>query len=193
MSSSASWKPRECLAWALWVPNKIDILRKWMGDRNSRGRTDVKEVMHWLELWKDWWSCCSVWCVSWIDCYLFDGKCHRLYRYLKSFHHCQRNCFCGTFVNATGTFVCRWNFCSPSQWFHQDVRLVEGPHYRQPGCLLSRMHGQLWGDISSSLVRVLKRLNSVRCVLYLGKTGSLRPQDHPKPVIRNWWIELRGR
>jgi len=40
-----------------------------------------------------------------IDCYLFDGKCHRLYRYLKSFHHCQRNCFCGTFVCRVSDFI----------------------------------------------------------------------------------------
>ena len=35
----------------------------------------------------------------------FDGKYHRLYRYLKSFHHCQRNCFCGTFVCRVSDFI----------------------------------------------------------------------------------------
>ncbi|KAK6387098.1 hypothetical protein LTS17_000364 [Exophiala oligosperma] len=37
------------------------------------------------------------------------------------------------------------------------------------GCMIS-----LWGDLVGSLIRVLKKLNNVSCVVHLGKAGSLR-------------------
>ncbi|KAJ5096029.1 hypothetical protein NUU61_005385 [Penicillium alfredii] len=41
----------------------------------------------------------------------------------------------------------------------------------------------LWGDIIGNLVRVLRQLNGVSRVLYMGKAGSLRPQDPPNEVL----------
>jgi len=46
------------------------------------------------------------------------------------------------------------------------------------GCMPS-----FWGDISGHLVRALKRLNNVKCVLYVGKAGSLDPNDCPNTLI----------
>jgi hypothetical protein len=46
------------------------------------------------------------------------------------------------------------------------------------GCVVS-----FWGDIAGDLVRVLQRLNHVRCVLYIGKTGALQPQHRPNEVL----------
>ena len=40
-----------------------------------------------------------------------------------------------------------------------------------------------WGDIGGNLVRALQKLNRVRCVLYIGKLGSLRPEHAP-----NHWL-----
>jgi len=67
---------------------------------NSGNSSKIEGIMHWLELWKDWWSCCSVRCVAWIDCYLFDGKYHRLYRYLISF-----------LSGCESALAERWHFC----------------------------------------------------------------------------------
>ena len=36
-----------------------------------------------------------------------------------------------------------------------------------------------WGDIGGNLVRTLQRLNGARCVLYVGKLGSLRADHVP--------------
>ncbi|KAL6253329.1 hypothetical protein RBB50_001052 [Rhinocladiella similis] len=41
------------------------------------------------------------------------------------------------------------------------------------GCMIS-----LWGDLVGSLIRVLKELNNVSCVVHLGKAGSLRCYSH---------------
>jgi hypothetical protein len=42
------------------------------------------------------------------------------------------------------------------------------------GCMVS-----FWGDISGHLVRALQRLNKVKCVLYIGKAGSLLAKYAP--------------
>lgn len=40
-----------------------------------------------------------------------------------------------------------------------------------------------WGDISGNLVHMLQVLNHVKCVLYVGKAGTLDPKDHPNELI----------
>ena len=40
-----------------------------------------------------------------------------------------------------------------------------------------------WGDIGGNLVRVLQELNSPKCILYIGKLGSLRAEHEP-----NQWL-----
>jgi hypothetical protein len=55
------------------------------------------------------------------------------------------------------------------------------PHGRSVsylGCMIS-----FWGDISGHLIRALQRLNHVKCVLYVGKAGSLHAEHQP-----NEWI-----
>lgn len=46
------------------------------------------------------------------------------------------------------------------------------------GCMVS-----FWGDISSHLVLALQQLNGANCILYVGKAGSLRAEDHPNQII----------
>ncbi|KAK5659904.1 hypothetical protein OQA88_13368 [Cercophora sp. LCS_1] len=41
----------------------------------------------------------------------------------------------------------------------------------------------LWGDASRELVRSLKELNGARCVIYVGKAGSLRLGDPPNALL----------
>ena len=45
-------------------------------------------------------------------------------------------------------------------------------------CMIS-----LWGDILGDLIRALRALNNVSCVLYMGKAGSLRPTDTPNEFL----------
>ena len=40
-----------------------------------------------------------------------------------------------------------------------------------------------WGDIGGNLVRTLRRLNGAKCVLYVGKLGSLRPDHIPNRTL----------
>ncbi|PWY83108.1 hypothetical protein BO94DRAFT_599582 [Aspergillus sclerotioniger CBS 115572] len=40
-----------------------------------------------------------------------------------------------------------------------------------------------WGDILDTVVRALRHLNDVSCVLYTGKAGSLRPDDIPNDML----------
>ena len=40
-----------------------------------------------------------------------------------------------------------------------------------------------WGDIGGSLVRTLQGLNGAKCVLYIGKLGSLRPEHIPNRTL----------
>ena len=40
-----------------------------------------------------------------------------------------------------------------------------------------------WGDIGGNLVRTLQRLNGAKCVLYVGKLGSLRPEHIPNRTL----------
>lgn len=46
------------------------------------------------------------------------------------------------------------------------------------GCRVS-----FWGDVAGNMVRALQRLNGARCVLYVGKLGSLRAEHVP-----NHWL-----
>jgi hypothetical protein len=46
------------------------------------------------------------------------------------------------------------------------------------GCRVS-----FWGDIAGNIVRALQILNSVKCVIYVGKLGSLRAESTP-----NHWL-----
>ncbi|CRG87384.1 Unhealthy ribosome biogenesis protein 2 homolog [Talaromyces islandicus] len=46
------------------------------------------------------------------------------------------------------------------------------------GCMIS-----LWGDVLAHLVPALKSFNKAKCILYIGKAGSLRPLDMPNRVI----------
>lgn len=46
------------------------------------------------------------------------------------------------------------------------------------GCRVS-----FWGDVAGNMVRALQRLNGARCVLYVGKLGSLRANHVP-----NHWL-----
>ena len=98
------------------------------------GRGFLKEVMHRLEncerlgMLDGCWMQASQLLCCFLNCYLFDGQNYRLYYgHLVSFHHCQRNCFCGTFVALLYT-VRQWNFCSPGQWFHHFYPAAETPH-----------------------------------------------------------------
>jgi hypothetical protein len=40
-----------------------------------------------------------------------------------------------------------------------------------------------WGDIGGNVVRVLQRLNHVKCAIYIGKLGSLRPEHRPNSIL----------
>lgn len=52
----------------------------------------------------------------------------------------------------------------------------------QPVALLGCMPS-FWGDISGHLIRVLRKLNSIKCFLYIGKGGSLSPEDIPNKTL----------
>lgn len=58
--------------------------------------------------------------------------------------------------------------------FHQNSRNVVS----FLACMVS-----LWGDALGDLIRGLQILNNVSCVLYMGKAGSLRPNDAPNEVL----------
>ncbi|TLS21627.1 uncharacterized protein PpBr36_09446 [Pyricularia pennisetigena] len=40
-----------------------------------------------------------------------------------------------------------------------------------------------WGDIAGHLVRALRRYSNMKCLLYLGKAGSLRPEVEPNEIL----------
>lgn len=40
-----------------------------------------------------------------------------------------------------------------------------------------------WGDTAGRLVRMLSRVNGVKCVIYIGKLGSLQPGDIPNELL----------
>jgi hypothetical protein len=46
------------------------------------------------------------------------------------------------------------------------------------GCMPS-----FWGDISGHLILALQMLNNVKCVIYVGKAGSLNDDDRPNEII----------
>ena len=46
------------------------------------------------------------------------------------------------------------------------------------GCRVS-----FWGDIAGNVVRSLQILNKVKCTLYIGKLGSLRPEHKPNTLL----------
>lgn len=54
----------------------------------------------------------------------------------------------------------------------------EGRSVAYLGCVVS-----FWGDIAEQLVHALRSLNLARCVLYVGKTGSLCVSDYPNQVL----------
>jgi hypothetical protein len=60
----------------------------------------------------------------------------------------------------------------------QKLTTLDGRTVSFLGCMVS-----FWGDISGRLVSALQRLNNVKCVLYVGKAGSLYPKYAP-----NRWI-----
>ena len=41
-----------------------------------------------------------------------------------------------------------------------------------------------WGDITGNMVRALQKLNNAKCVLYVGKSGSLRANKYPTSGLR---------
>ena len=55
------------------------------------------------------------------------------------------------------------------------------------GCMVS-----FWGDISGYLVHALQQLNNVKCVLYVGKAGSLNPEHQPNEWIATGDCSLVG-
>ncbi|CAO2648342.1 Nn.00g076090.m01.CDS01 [Neocucurbitaria sp. VM-36] len=40
-----------------------------------------------------------------------------------------------------------------------------------------------WGDIGGNVVRALQSMNKVKCTLYIGKLGSLRPEHKPNTLL----------
>jgi hypothetical protein len=60
----------------------------------------------------------------------------------------------------------------------QKFRSDKGRWIALLGCMPS-----FWGDISGYLVHALQQMNQVKCILYIGKTGSLRPEDSPNECI----------
>ena len=40
-----------------------------------------------------------------------------------------------------------------------------------------------WGDIGGNLVRELHRINGAKCIFYIGKLGSLRPEYIPNQTL----------
>ena len=46
------------------------------------------------------------------------------------------------------------------------------------GCRVS-----FWGDIAGNVVRALQQLSQVKCVLYVGKLGTLRPELSPNTLL----------
>ena len=40
-----------------------------------------------------------------------------------------------------------------------------------------------WGDIGGNVVRTLQKVNQAKCVLYIGKLGTLRPEHEPNTVL----------
>ncbi|KAL2862645.1 uncharacterized protein BJX67DRAFT_385452 [Aspergillus lucknowensis] len=75
-----------------------------------------------------------------------------------------------------------WKFLDQTSTERQDHRVA------LLGCRVS-----FWGDIAGNLVRVLAKLNKTKCVLYIGKLGTIRPEIEP-----NKWLatgscsEIRG-
>jgi hypothetical protein len=64
----------------------------------------------------------------------------------------------------------------------QTMHTARGLRVAFLGCRVS-----FWGDIAGNVVRALQRANSVRCVLYVGKLGSLRAELAP-----NRWLATGG-
>ena len=74
-----------------------------------------------------------------------------------------------------------WEGCPPkgnNLFAWQKPRRADGVSVSFLGCMVSS-----WGDISGHLVRALQLLNKVKCVLYIGKTGTLSPKFEP-----NRWL-----
>ena len=72
---------------------------------------------------------------------------------------------------------------APGDWIDNDddklfswkiVETREGYRVAFLGCRIC-----FWGDIGGNVVRVLQELNGVKCVIYVGKLGSLRAEHPP--------------
>jgi hypothetical protein len=67
----------------------------------------------------------------------------------------------------------------PDQIFGWRIfRRRDGDRVAFLGCMIS-----LWGDVLAHLIPALKAFNNVKCILYIGKAGSLRPLDLPNRVV----------
>ncbi|KAI9705338.1 MAG: hypothetical protein M1820_005168 [Bogoriella megaspora] len=57
-------------------------------------------------------------------------------------------------------------------------RTARGNTVAYLGCKMS-----LWGDISGYLVRALQEMSKAKCILYIGKTGTLSPDHTPNQTL----------
>lgn len=72
-----------------------------------------------------------------------------------------------------------WDGGDSSQLFAwQKIIMPNGTTVAFLGCRVS-----FWGDIAGNVVRALQQLNGVRCVLYIGKLGSLRAEHTPNTLL----------
>lgn len=60
----------------------------------------------------------------------------------------------------------------------QIKRLPNGCKVAFLGCRIC-----FWGDIGGNVVRALQSINKVKCTLYIGKLGSLRPEHKPNTLL----------
>jgi hypothetical protein len=74
----------------------------------------------------------------------------------------------------------------PSQWEDIHASGLFAWHKKRAGTSEVAMLGVLpsfWGDISAGLVKALQMLNGVKCILYIGKGGSLDPTVSPNEFL----------
>ncbi|KAB8349608.1 hypothetical protein FH972_023631 [Carpinus fangiana] len=58
------------------------------------------------------------------------------------------------------------------------IREDQGRNAALLGCMTS-----VWGDLAGQLIQALQQLNKVKCVLYIGKAGTLSPEYEPNQFI----------
>ena len=71
-----------------------------------------------------------------------------------------------------------WEGSTSSKLFSWKTIYQRGYRIAFLGCRVS-----FWGDVAGNMVRAMQRLNGAKCVLYIGKLGSLRPEHVP-----NHWL-----